>query len=65
MEIIQLKIGGMAEWLKAMDCKSIGNSRIGSNPIPSKLNPNLWRFLFFCKENQPAWRNGRRPRLKI
>lgn len=29
--------GGMAEWLKATDCKSVLSEYVGSNPTPSTI----------------------------
>ena len=36
-----LRFGGMAEWLKAADCKSARVAYVGSNPTPSTT------FVFF------------------
>ena len=31
------KIGGVPEWLKGTDCKSVGYAYVGSNPTPSTI----------------------------
>jgi hypothetical protein len=47
-------IGGVAEWLKATDCKSVLSEYEGSNPSPSttkkwiELKQQVWRK--FVKE---------------
>jgi hypothetical protein len=34
---IQAETGGMPEWLKGTDCKSVGSAYAGSNPAPSTI----------------------------
>ena len=34
--------GGVPEWLKGADCKSVGSAYIGSNPISSTKNMRKW-----------------------
>ena len=31
--------GGVPEWLKGTDCKSVGSAYVGSNPTPSTSHP--------------------------
>ena len=31
--------GGVPEWLKGADCKSVGYAYVGSNPTPSTISP--------------------------
>ena len=33
--------GGVPEWLKGTDCKSVGFAYVGSNPTPSTILPHL------------------------
>lgn len=37
-ELKELHKGGMAEWFKATDCKSVGFSIAGSNPASFNIN---------------------------
>jgi hypothetical protein len=39
--------GGMPEWLKGTDCKSVGSAYVGSNPTPSTI-------LIFDRQATPA-----------
>src|SRR3546814_7101120 len=33
--------GGMPEWLKGTDCKSVGSAYVGSNPTPSTIRQRI------------------------
>ena len=33
----KFKTGGVPEWLKGTDCKSVGYAYVGSNPTPSTI----------------------------
>jgi hypothetical protein len=33
--------GGVPEWLKGTDCKSVGSAYVGSNPTPSTTAPEV------------------------
>ena len=35
--LIPTEYGGMPEWLKGTDCKSVGSAYVGSNPTPSTI----------------------------
>ena len=37
MKVLRIKIGGVAEWLKAADCKSARVAYVGSNPTPTTI----------------------------
>ena len=34
---MEIKYGGVAEWLKAADCKSARVAYVGSNPTPTTI----------------------------
>ena len=36
--------GGVPEWLKGTDCKSVGFAYVGSNPTPSTIFGCWWRL---------------------
>ena len=38
MKVFRIEIGGVAEWLKAADCKSARVAYVGSNPTPTTTN---------------------------
>ena len=37
MKVFRVEIGGVAEWLKAADCKSARVAYVGSNPTPTTI----------------------------
>ncbi len=37
MKVLRIENGGVAEWLKAADCKSARVAYVGSNPTPTTI----------------------------
>ena len=55
------KAGGMPEWLKGTDCKSVGSAYVGSNPTPSTIPDRILTTRGYSSmvEQQPSKLNTR------